>query len=158
MRLYPILFTVLLLCLAACSGGKKSRTEKIKLTLVSEGPLFSGPNMAKCVWKPSVAGKVTSVRFTSVSLASVDTSLADLAGNFVFQLAAADSDMKKIAFFNGNASSGPVNLRIAEEQKDLESFFNGKEITLVLDYDLIPEEYSGNLSFSLEFDAEITTE
>lgn len=158
MRLSYILFIVLVLGCAACSGGNASKLEKIKLALVSEGPLFNGSNTATGIWKPAVSTKVKSARFTSVTISGADSSLAGLVGNLVLQIAAPEADMKKIAFIKGNAGQGQLKLLIAEEQKELEAFFRGQEITFVIDYDLLPEEYAGNLRFNLEFDAELITE
>jgi len=143
-----------------CSGGKQSKLEKIRVQLVSEGPLYNGPNTAIGIWKPTIESgkKVKSVRFTSVKVSAADTSLSKIAGNLVLQLAASRAEMKKIAFFKGNAATNEVELQLADEQKDLNQFFEGQDITFVIDYDLLPEEWSQNLTFQLEFDAELVTE
>ena len=49
-------------------------------------------------------------------------------------------------------------MQLAEEQDDLKDFFKGQEITFVVDYDFLPEELNQNLSFNLEFNAELATD
>jgi hypothetical protein len=148
------------LVLMNCTGKKQSRLEKIQVELKSEGPLYSGPNTATGIWKPAISPgeNVKSVRFSRVKISSPDTSLSGLAANIVFQLASNEAEMKKIAFYKGQALSNSLECQVAEEQKDLEAFFKGQEITFVLDYDLIPDEWNENLSFTLEFDAELITD
>lgn len=148
----------LIFLLFSCGGGNKKNLEKIKVQLVSEGPLYGGSNTATGKWKAPSMAKVHSAKITAASLYSADTSLNGLAANVVLQVAAAETQMKKIAFFKGNAGAGSLKLSLAEDQKGMEEFFKGQEITFVADFDLLPEEYAGNLSFTLEFDAELTTD
>ena len=148
------------LVLINCSGGNQSRLDKIRVNLKSEGPLYNGPNTATGIWKPAISSgkQVKSVRFTQVKISSTDTSLNGLAANLVFQLASSNAEMKKIAFFKGKALSNELVFQVAGEQKNLEEFFKGQEITFVVDYDLVPDEWNENLTFTLEFDAELITD
>jgi hypothetical protein len=148
----------MVILLASCGGGKKNKLEKIKVQLVSEGPLFGGSNTATGKWKSELKEKVKSVRFSSARISCSDSVLSGQIGNLVLQMAAAETSMKKIAFYKGNASSGNLDLQMAEEQEGLEEFFRGQDITFVVDYDLLPEEYADNLKFTLEFDADLTTD
>lgn len=152
-------FLILTTILAGCGGGKQTNIEKIKINLTSEGPLYSGSNTATGTWKPDAAfsGQVKSVRFTSVRLSSADTVLHGLILNPVVQLAAPQADMKKIAFYKGSPAGKEISLQLAEEQKGIRDFFNGQEITFVIDYDLVPEEFNSNLTFTLDFEAELIT-
>lgn len=138
-------------------GGNKKSLSKIQVKLLSEGPLYNGSNTATGIWKPEIGTEVRSVRFTGITVSGSDTSLSGLAGNLVLQLAAPKSEMKKIAFHQGPAKSNQISLQLASEQDGLSDFFNGQEVTFVIDYDFIPDELNENLSFNLEFDAELTT-
>jgi hypothetical protein len=151
-----LLFSTLILF--SCGEGNKKPLDKIQVTLITEGPVYNGPNTATGKWKPESGAKVRSVKFTSVTISGTDTTLSGLAGNLVLQMAAPNAEMKKIAFFKGNASGNSLTLQLAEEQDDLKDFFKGQEITFVVDYDFLPEELNQNLSFNLEFNAELATD
>lgn len=146
------------LVLFSCGGGNKKNLTNIKVQVLTEGPVYNGSNTATGKWKPEAGAKVRSVRISSVSISGADTSLSGLAGNLVLQLAAPDAAMKKIAFFKGTVSGNSVQLSPADDQDDLKEFFKGQEITFVVDYDFLPEELNQNLSFNLEFNAELTTD
>ena len=154
-----IAFLILTAFAAGCGGDGQTNVEKIKITLTSEGPLYSGSNTATGTWKPDEAfsGHVKSVRFTSARLSSADTVLNGIILNPVLQLAAPKADMKKIAYFKGSPAGNEFSLQMAEDQKDIKDFFNGQEITFVIDYDLVPEELNSNLTFTLDFEAELIT-
>lgn len=153
-------FSLLMLLAFACGNHEKKNIEKIAIKLTSEGPLYSGSNTATGTWKPDsiYEGKVKSVRFTSVRIASGDSNLNGIILNPVLQLAASQADMKKVAFFKGSPSGKVIQMQLADDQKDLADFFKGQEITFVVDYDLVPEELDQNLSFLLEFEMELLTD
>jgi hypothetical protein len=146
--------------LAACGGGSKKSLKKVQVNLVTAGPLFNGSNTATGIWNPELkaSGKVHSARFTSVTVSCPDTTLAGFVGNLVLQIAAPKTEMKKIAFYKGAANGKQLKLQVADEQDDLRDFFNGQEITFVIDYDLLPDEFNGDLPLTVEFDAELTTD
>jgi hypothetical protein len=151
---------LLLLIVGGCGEGVKKNLEKVQVTMVSEGPLYNGPNTATGIWKPDIlgAGKVKSARFTAVRIIAADSSMDGLMENMVLQMAAPETEMKKIAFIKGAATGKQISLQVAEEQKDLKDFFKGQEITFVTDYDFLPEELNDNLQFTLEFDVELITD
>jgi hypothetical protein len=157
---FIIPFVIIMFLMSSCGGGTKKKLEKVQVKLVSEGPVYSGSNTATGTWKPDLQGigKVKSARFTTATISSTDTTLAGIAENLVLQMAAPETEMKKIAFHKGSISSNEVKLQVAEEQEGLKTFFKGQDITFVIDYDLLPEEINENLQFTLEFDVEITTD
>lgn len=63
--------------------------------------------------------------------------------------------MTRIGLYEGKITPGqPFTLTIADEQENLSAAFADGRMTFVGDFDLIDEEYNGNITFTLkvEFD------
>ena len=66
--------------------------------------------------------------------------------------------MTRIGLYEGKITSGQsFNLTIADEQEDLSSAFADGKLTFVGDFDLIDEEYLGNVKFTLKVKFELET-
>jgi hypothetical protein len=149
-----LLLLLLSAALLSCTGGgEKLSFETGKLVLVATGPLYEGSNTATAKWTPakeSVEGKeITSARVSKIRI--MGTGLyADLFSDITFSLAAPGADMRRVGVLNPVAVGDSTwELRIAEEQKDIEDFFKGNPITLVADV---------NLKRDLEADLNLTAE
>jgi hypothetical protein len=68
----------------------------------------------------------------------------------VFEVTSKNTPMARIGLYEGVISEGEVfALDIAEEQENLASAFTDGKMTFVGDFDLIDEEYWGNVEFTL---------
>lgn len=169
--MHPLLKFSLIAALAGMAigcapGGDSVSVENITVELTAEGPLFEGSNTALGNWKVDFSPyldqhpkKFYKVRFTNVRVMADGFVLGELTNNLTLQLAASNLDMKKIAF-SGNLqqTQEDAELNVAEEQKKLAGFFQGDEITFVLDFDFKEEEWYEDLNFSLAFDLEMNVE
>jgi hypothetical protein len=66
--------------------------------------------------------------------------------------------MTRIGLYEGKITPGqPFTLTIAAEQENLASAFADGKITFVGDFDVLDEEYMGNVAFTLKVKFELGT-
>jgi hypothetical protein len=66
--------------------------------------------------------------------------------------------MTRIGLYEGKITPGQsFTLTIAEEQEDLAAAFADGKLTFVGDFDMIDEEYMGNVEFTLKVKFELET-
>jgi hypothetical protein len=136
-----LMFVLIAAALLGCTrGGEQLSLETGKVVLVASGPLFEGSNTATAEWTPareSVEGKkITSARVSKIRLTGTGL-YADLFSDITFSLAASGADMRRVGVLNPVAVGDSTwELQVAEEQKNIEDFFEGKPITLVADVNL----------------------
>lgn len=153
------LSTVLFSC-----GTESKKTYVIKdVKLTAEGPLFDGPNTLQAnhlidlnaIESGLNAEQISGVRITKASISTEDSTGFDKVRNFVLQLTAADAKMERIAVLNPvQKGIKQAELNVSSES-DLIDNFSQKEITLILDADLIGDMES-NLTYTGSFEFEIT--
>jgi hypothetical protein len=154
-----ILFSIFFSC-----GTETKKSYLIKdVILTAEGPLFDGPNTLQAnhiidlnaIESGLNAEQISGVRITKASIATEDSTGFDKVRNFVLQLTAADAKMERIAVLNPvQKGIKQAELNVSAES-DLKDNFSQKEITLILDADLIGDMES-NLTYTGSFEFEIT--
>ena len=148
----------LLVGLAGCESNMTTlELETPKLEMVAKGPLFQGANSATATWEFDLKeilgngeGQVSKARITSIEVTPKETD--DLPGleKMVFEVTSKNTPMTRIGLYEGAISKGKVfALDIAQEQENLTSAFTDGKMTFVGDFDLIDEEYWGNVEFTL---------
>jgi len=76
----------------------------------------------------------------------------------VFEVTSKNTPMTRIGLYEGKITPGQsFNLTIADEQEDLSSAFADGKLTFVGDFDLIDEEYLGNVKFTLKVKFDLET-
>ncbi len=145
-------------------GTENKKSYLIKdVILTAEGPLFDGPNTLQAnhlidlnaIESGLNAEQISGVRITKASISTEDSTGFDKVRNFVLQLTAADAKMERIAVLNPVQKvikQAELNVSAESELKDN---FSQKEITLILDADLIGDMES-NLTYTGSFEFEIT--
>lgn len=154
-----IVFSIFISC-----GTENKKSYLIKdVILTAEGPLFDGPNTLQAnhlidlnaIESGLNAEQISSVRITKASISSEDSTVFDKVRNFVLQLTAADAKMERIAVLNPvQKGIKQAELNVSSES-ELKDNFSQKEITLILDADLIGDMES-NLTYTGSFEFEIT--
>lgn len=162
MRKLLILSIVVSIFISCGTENKKSYLIK-DVILTAEGPLFDGPNTLQAnhlidlnaIESGLNAEQISGVRITKASISTEDSTGFDKVRNFVLQLTAADAKMERIAVLNPvqkGIKQAELNVSAESELKDN---FSQKEITLILDADLIGDMES-NLTYTGSFEFEIT--
>jgi hypothetical protein len=154
-----IVFSIFISC-----GTENKKSYLIKdVILTAEGQLFDGPNTLQAnhlidlnaIESGLNAEQISGVRITKASISTEDSTGFDKVRNFVLQLTAADAKMERIAVLNPvqkGIKQAELNVSAESELKDN---FSQKEITLILDADLIGDMES-NLTYTGSFEFEIT--
>jgi hypothetical protein len=145
-------------------GTETKKSYFIKdVILTAEGPLFDGPNTLQAnhiidlnaIESGLNVEQISAVKITKASIATKDSTGFDKVRNFVLQLTAADAKMERIAVLNPvqkGIKQAELNVSAESELKDN---FSQKEITLILDADLIGD-MEDNLTYTGNFEFEIT--
>lgn len=158
---YSKLFLAVLLFagLSGCTGS--STTEQLEtpeLQLSVEGPLYGGANSSTATWEFDQAqllgeGKkeISEARITSVEVLLVGVDSLPAMEKMVFEVTSKNTSMTRIGLYEGKITPGqPFTLTIANEQENLSAAFADGKMTFVGDFDLIDEEYNGNITFTLK--------
>ncbi len=156
-----ILFLAALLFvgLAGCTGS--STTQQLdtpELQLSAEGPLYAGANSSTATWEYDLAqllgeGKkeISEARITSVEVLLVGADSLPAMEKMVFEVTSKNTPMTRIGLYEGKIMPGqPFTLTIADEQENLAAAFADGKMTFVGDFDLLDEEYIGNIEFTLK--------
>jgi len=156
-KLAAIIFLSLLM--AGCTGN--STVQEIvspELTLSAEGPLYAGANSATATWEFDLAEilgnsqiKVSEAKITSVEVIVLPSENLPAMEKMVFEVTSKNTPMTRVGLFEGAITAGQtIALTIAAEQENLASAFADGKMTFVGDFDLIDEEYLGNVEFTLK--------
>lgn len=148
----------------ACSpSGEKVEIKSMSISLMAEGPLYDGINTAisnyEMDWSTllgKIPQKVNGARIKGLRIKGNNFDIQLDAAQYTLQMAAPGVDMAKIAFLNSAESSDWNDMKVAENQKKIEKFFNSEIITFVLDFDYLEEETYDDLEFGIEIDLELT--
>ncbi len=162
----PILCLVILLFvgLSGCTGSSTSLPlETPELQLTAAGPLYAGANSATATWEFNLTdlvgekGKeISEARITSVEVQLNGTDSIPSMEKMVFEVTSKNTPMTRVGLYEGGISKGqPFTLTIAEEQENLAAAFADGKMTFVGDFDLLDEEYMGNVEFTLKVKFEI---
>lgn len=155
---------LLLVGLAGCTGSSKvQEIETPGLQLSAAGPLYAGANSATATWEfdlTEILGKeegvVSEARITSVEVILNGSDSLPALEKMVFEVTSKNTAMTRIGLYEGAISEGQaINLTIADEQENLASAFTDGKMTFVGDFDLIDEEYLGNVEFTLKVKFEL---
>ncbi len=158
------LFVLLFVGLTGCTGSSTTQPlETPELQLSAEGPLYAGANSATATWEFNLAeivgatGKeISEARITSVEVLVNGTDSIPSMEKMVFEMTSKNTPMTRIGLYEGGISKGqPFTLTIAEEQENLAAAFADGKMTFVGDFDLLDEEYMGNVEFTLKVKFEI---
>lgn len=144
--------------LSGCTGS--STTQQLdtpELKLSAEGPLYGGANSSTATWEFDLTellgeGKkeISEARITSVEVLLVGTDSLPAMEKMVFEVTSKNTPMTRIGLYEGKITPGqPFTLTIAEEQENLAAAFADGKMTFVGDFDLVDEEYMGNIVFTL---------
>jgi hypothetical protein len=153
----------LLLALASCSEGLKTRYVIESIELTAEGPLFDGPNTMQATHAIDLnsieaglkAEQIESVKLTKATISSSEGESFDSIRNFVLQFTSADAKMQKAGVLNPvPKNTASVELTPAAEA-ELADNFKQKEMIIILDADLEGDR-DDNLTYTGNFEFEIT--
>lgn len=145
--------------LAGCT--RSSTTQQLdtpELQLTAEGPLYAGANSSTATWEFDLAqllgeGKkeISEARISSVEVLLVGADSLPAMEKMVFEVTSKNTPMTRIGLYEGIITPGQsFALNIAEEQENLAAAFADGKMTFVGDFDLIDEEYNGNIAFTLK--------
>jgi hypothetical protein len=160
------LVVLLFLGLSGCTGSSTTQSlETPELQLSAEGPLYAGANSATATWEfdlKEVLGKtapeVSEAKITSVEVVLTAADTLPAMEKMVFEMTSKNTPMTRIGLYEGKITPGqPFALTIAEEQENLASAFADGKITFVGDFDVLDEEYMGNVAFTLKVKFELGT-
>ena len=165
---FSILFLVVLLFagLSGCSESSSTQSlETPELQLSAEGPLYAGANSATATWEfdlKEVLGKtgteVSEAKITSVEVVLTAADTLPAMEKMVFEMTSKNTPMTRIGLYEGKITPAqPFALTIAAEQENLASAFADGKITFVGDFDVLDEEYMGNVAFTLKVKFELGT-
>jgi len=152
--------------LSGCTGSSSTQSlETPELQLSAEGPLYAGANSATATWEfdlKEVLGKtgteVSEAKITSVEVVLTAADTLPVMEKMVFEMTSKNTPMTRIGLYEGKITPGqPFTLTIAEEQENLAAAFADGKITFVGDFDLLDEEYMGNVAFTLKVKFELGT-
>jgi hypothetical protein len=152
--------------LAGCTGSSSTQPlETPELQLSAEGPLYAGANSATATWEfdlKEILGKtdteVSEAKITSIEVVLTAADTLPAMEKMVFEMTSKNTPMTRIGLYEGKITPGqPFALTIAEEQENLASAFADGKITFVGDFDVLDEEYMGNVAFSLKVKFELGT-
>lgn len=155
---------LLFIGLSACTGSSATeQLESPELQLMAEGPLYAGVNSSTATWEFDVAQllgegnkKITEARITSVEVLLVATDNLPAMEKMVFEITSKNTPMKRVGLYEGAITSGQsFTLTIADEQENLASVFSDGKMTFVGDFDVLDEEYLGNVAFTLKVKFEL---
>ena len=158
---YSILFLAALLFvgLTGCTGSSTTQQlETPELQLSAEGPLYAGANSSTATWEfdlTEILGnaekEISEARITSVEVLLVGADSLPAMEKMVFEVTSKNTSMTRIGLYEGKITPGqPFTLTIADEQENLAAAFADGKMTFVGDFDLLDEEYMGNIEFSLK--------
>jgi hypothetical protein len=169
MHKYLSVLTLLALLFAGLSGCTGSSTtqqlETPELQLSAEGPLYAGANSSTATWEFDITEilgnaekEVSEARITSVEVLLVGADSLPAMEKMVFEVTSKNTPMTRIGLYEGKITPGQsFTLTIAEEQEDLAAAFADGKLTFVGDFDMIDEEYMGNVEFTLKVKFELET-
>jgi len=152
--------------LSGCGGSSSTQSlETPELQLSAEGPLYAGANSATATWEfdlQEVLGKtgaeVSEAKITSVEVVLTAADTLPAMEKMVFEVTSKNTPMTRIGLYEGKITPNqPFALTIAAEQENLASAFADGKITFVGDFDVLDEEYMGNVAFTLKVKFELGT-
>ncbi len=158
------LATLILVVVAGCTGkSTKQELETPELQLLAEGPLYQGANSSKATWEfdlTEILGnadkKVADAKITSVEVSLKGAENLPVLEKMVFEVTSQNTPMTRIGLHEGAIRAGETfALTIADEQENIASAFADGKMTFVGDFDLLDEEYSGNIEFTLKVKFEL---
>lgn len=153
------LIALLFVGLAGCNGSSTTQQlETPELQLSAEGPLYAGANSSTATWEfdlTEILGntekEVSEARITSVEVLLIGADSLPAMEKMVFEVTSKNTPMTRIGLYEGKITPGQsFNLTIADEQEDLAGAFADGKMTFVGDFDLLDEEYMGNVEFTLK--------
>jgi hypothetical protein len=153
------LLALLFVGLSGCTGSSTTQQlETPELQLSAAGPLYSGANSSTATWEFDLAqllgeGKkeISEARITSVEVLLVGADSLPAMEKMVFEVTSKNTPMTRIGLYEGKITAGqPFTLTIADEQENLAAAFADGKMTFVGDFDLLDEEYMGNIEFTLK--------
>lgn len=155
---------LVVIMMTACSGNVTTVVvETPALELTAEGPLFEGANSSTATWEfdvnqllGDVQGKVSKAKVAAVEITLIDSEELPALEKMVFELTSSNTSMTRVGLHEGVFTVGQaVSLNIADKQENLASAFNDGRITFVGDFDLLEEEFWGNVQFVVKVTFEL---
>ena len=145
--------------LAGCTGSStRQELETPELHLSAAGPLYAGANSATATWEfdlkeilGTMEKEVSEAKISAVEVILKGAENLPALEKMVFEVTSKNTAMTRLGLYEGSISEGQVvALTIADEQENLASAFADGKMTFVGDFDLIDEEYAGNVEFTLK--------
>jgi hypothetical protein len=155
---------LILLIVAGCTGKTTiQEVETPELQLLAEGPFYQGANSATATWEfdltqilGNAENKVAKAKITAVEVVLKDSENVPALEKMVFEVTSKNTSMTRIGLYEGAITQGQTfTLNIADDQENLATAFADGKITFVGDFDLLDEEYSGNIEFILKVKFEL---
>jgi hypothetical protein len=158
----------MLLCMAflfvGCSGSSTiQEIESPELQLTSEGPLYGGANSSTAIWEfdlKEILGNeeklVSKAKITSIEVLLNESETIPALEKMVLEVTSKNTAMTRVGLYGGTINGGQtITLSVANEQDNLASLFADGKMTFVGDFDLLDEEYLGNVEFTLKVKFEL---
>lgn len=160
MQLPFILSAVMLFSLFSCTSTEQKEAT-LELQATAQGPFFAGPNslMAEYTVDPAKLfdseglkkSDVEEVKLkeVSISLADSDSISLEQFTSVSLSIVGGDEPMTSLAILNPiEASNGPLSLTVSDEV-DLAPFFQADQVTFILDWDFISDDYREKMNSQL---------
>jgi hypothetical protein len=159
------IFTPLLVVLVF-SCGEELQTREVEtpeLEMVAEGPLFEGANTATASWEfdlQSLLGeddvRVSQAKVTSIKIKLVPQEDLPEIDKMVFEITSQNTSMTRVGLFEQGIKQGEtINLSLADNQENITKAFQDGKMTFVGDFDLMAEEFWGNVRFMVKVTFEL---
>ena len=154
----------ILMGIISCTGNLNTiEIETPELQLSAEGPLFEGANSATSTWEFNLGeilgndeAKVAQAKVTSVKVILKGADELPALEKMVFEITSKNTSMTRIGLYEEGIREGQAFfLNIADKQENLASAFADGKMTFVGDFDLVDEEYWGNVEFTLQVKFEL---
>ncbi|PRY88992.1 hypothetical protein [Mongoliibacter ruber] len=161
---YTSIAFLMILLAVSCGGDLKTlEIETPELDMIAEGPLFEGANTATASWEfdlQNILGEegssVSKAKVTAIEIRLMpDEDLPSLE-KMVFEVTSQNTSMTRVGLYESELDTDEViELSVAGRQENLASAFQDGKMTFVGDFDLLEEEYWGNVSFKVKVKFEL---
>ncbi len=164
-QMKKILYSLLLmLFLGACSANLETKEiETPTMELLAEGPLFEGANTATATWEFDLnellggdESKISKAKVTAIEVMLQDSDDLPALEKMVLEMTSKNTSMIRLGLHEGEFKAKEwIGLNVADKQENLAKAFEDGRITFVGDFDLLEEEFWGNVQFQLRVKFEL---
>ena len=146
---------------------KKHEIETPVLELKANGPLFKGSNTSTATWEfsmqdlfPSVEGEIIieKAKITAISIQPRSDLDLPKISKMVMEMKSKYTKMNRIGLLEINIQKDKsYNLKLVDKQEELAVAITDERITFVGDFNMLDEDFYGDVIFDLQVNFEIET-